>query len=158
VVSLLVARVGVAAILRLRKRARRCWRLRQDNAGDQPVREKEIEMEKDKTENSVASHCSVAYWSDALEVVEAMQQEEPQIHFLDGHSLTGKEAWNKCLRVVLQRLQAKADKATKNTVAIRMLPWMCGECGKHEVQNLRVYEGGLSFIATCDHCGSEWVS
>lgn len=28
----------------------------QDNAGDQPVREKEIEMKNDKTENSVASH------------------------------------------------------------------------------------------------------
>jgi hypothetical protein len=46
----------------------------------------------------------------------------------------------------------------KNTVAIKMLPWMCGNCGKHEVQNLRVYEGGPSFIATCDNCGSEWVS
>tara|TARA_R110000868_G_scaffold398668_2_gene671998 strand:- start:1829 stop:2242 length:414 start_codon:yes stop_codon:yes gene_type:complete len=120
--------------------------------------EKNMDSQRDATENLGSSRCSVAYWSDALEVVEAMQQEEPQIHFMDGHSLTGREAWNKCLRVVLQRLQAKADKATKNTVAIRMLPWICGECGKHEVQNLRVYEGGPSFIATCDHCGAEWVS
>lgn len=76
-----------------------------------------------------SSRCSVAYWSDVLEVVEAMQQEEPQIYFMDGHPLTGKEAWNKCLRVVLQRLREKADKASKNTVAIRVLPWICGECG-----------------------------
>lgn len=101
---------------------------------------------------------SVAYWSEVLEIVRAMQQEEPKIYFMDGNSLTGKEAWDKCLRVVLQRLQEKANTATKNTVAIRMLPWICGECGKYEVQNLRVYEGGPSFIATCDHCGSEWVS
>jgi hypothetical protein len=31
-----------------------------DNAGDQPVREKEIDVKKDETENSVASHCSSA--------------------------------------------------------------------------------------------------
>jgi len=30
------------------------------NAGDQPVREKEIDVKKDETENSVASHCSTA--------------------------------------------------------------------------------------------------
>jgi hypothetical protein len=30
------------------------------NAGDQPVREREIEMKKDETENSVESHCSSA--------------------------------------------------------------------------------------------------
>lgn len=70
-----------------------------------------MDSQKDATENLGSS---VAYWSDALEVVEAMQHEEPQIHFLDGNSLTGKEAWNRCLRVVLQRLQAKADAATKS--------------------------------------------
>jgi hypothetical protein len=117
-----------------------------------------MDNEKQQAEHLGSSDCSVAYWSDVLEIVEAMQREEPQIYFMDGNSLTGKEAWNKCLRVVLQRLRAKADKANKNTVAIRMLPWVCGKCGKHEVQNLRAYEGGPSFIATCDHCGSEWVS
>ena len=117
-----------------------------------------MDSQKDATENLVSSRCSVAHWSDVLEVVEAMQQEEPQVYFMDGNSLTGMEAWNECLRVVLQRLQAKADAASKNTVAIRMLPWICGECGKHEVQNIRVYEGGPAFIATCDHCGAEWVS
>jgi hypothetical protein len=77
-----------------------------------------MDNEKQQIEDFGASDCSVAHWSDALEVVEAMQQEEPQIYFMDGNSLTGKEAWNKCLRVVLQRLRAKADKANKNTVAI----------------------------------------
>jgi len=33
------------------------------NAGDQPVREKEIDVKKDKTENSVASHCYLAVCS-----------------------------------------------------------------------------------------------
>ena len=49
-------------------------------------------------------------------------------------------------------------KTATNKLTIKKLPWLCGECGKHEVQNLRVYKGGPSLIATCDHCGSEWVS
>jgi len=72
------------------------------------LKEKNMDSQKDATENLGSSRCPVAYWSDALEVVEAMQQEEPQICFIDGYTLTGKEAWDKCLRVVLQRLQAKA--------------------------------------------------
>lgn len=105
-------------------------------------------------------HCSIAVWSEVFAVIEQMQEEPvgPNVHLLDGMSYTGAEAWKKCLRVVLQRLQAESDKSPKNTVAIKSLPWLCGNCGKHEVQNLRVYEGGPSFIATCDHCGSEWVS
>lgn len=43
--------------------------------------------------------------SKAIEIVKSIQQEKPQIHFMDGHPLSGKEAWDKCLEVVLQRLQ-----------------------------------------------------
>lgn len=51
-----------------------------------------------------------------------------------------------------------ADKESSATQTIKKLPWMCGECGKHEVRNLREYEGGPALLATCDHCGTEWVS
>ena len=43
--------------------------------------------------------------TNAIAVIKAMQQEEPHIYFLDGSSMTGHEAWKKCLQVVLERLQ-----------------------------------------------------
>ena len=54
---------------------------------------------------------AIAAWNrrasaDAVSVVEVMQQEEPNVYFMDGNSLTGREAWNKCLRTVLERLQS----------------------------------------------------
>jgi hypothetical protein len=43
---------------------------------------------------------------DAMSVVKAMQLEPPNVHFMDGNSLSGHEAWDVCLRTVLQRLQS----------------------------------------------------
>ena len=54
---------------------------------------------------------AIAAWNkrsaaDAVSVVEAMQLEEPNVYFMDGNTLNGKEAWKKCLRAVLERLQS----------------------------------------------------
>jgi len=97
-------------------------------------------------------------WLQAIKTIEEMQTETPRIYFLDGNSLTGEEAWKKCLRLVLERLNAKASSEPQNVISIKKLPWTCGECGKQEVQNLRSYSDGSSLIATCDNCGCEWVS
>lgn len=42
-------------------------------------------------------------------------------------------------------------------LCIRRLPWICGDCGRESVQNLRKYDGD-SLIGTCDNCGAEWIS
>ena len=42
---------------------------------------------------------------DVVAVIKAMQQEEPNVYFMDGSSMTGAEAWNKCLQVLLKKLE-----------------------------------------------------
>ena len=62
----------------------------------------------DEQEDAIAAW-NARSWVDAAAVIEAMQREEPQIYFMDGNSLSGHEAWDKCLRMVLQRLESKGD-------------------------------------------------
>jgi hypothetical protein len=101
-------------------------------------------------ENPYSSKDTVVLWRDVFAVIEEVKQE--------GCLTIDNEAFNRCLYLVVNKLRERADKTPKNIMAIKMLPWMCGECGRHEVQNLRLYEGGPSLIGTCDHCGCEWVS
>jgi hypothetical protein len=77
--------------------------------------------------------------SEVVEVLDAMANMPPPIYFADGNSMTGTEAWNKCLSTLRWKLSELADKTPSNTIIIRKLPWVCGTCGEHTVQMLRAY-------------------
>jgi hypothetical protein len=43
---------------------------------------------------------------EAIETVKQWQSRDPQIQFLDGHSMSGAEAWRACLRKVRDMLES----------------------------------------------------
>jgi hypothetical protein len=105
------------------------------------------------------SNSHVAIWSEVIDIVQSMAREVPQVRSSDNNPLTSTEAWNKCLLTVLTRLQLAADRSPKNVVAIKMLPWTCGECGKDSIRKISVYsQENRSFLAVCEDCGTEWIS
>lgn len=114
-------------------------------------------MENEQTENLVASHGSVAFWDDVFECIRSIMDKEPAVHFMDGHQMNGKEGWKAALLRVRSELSLLAAKSPSNTMVIKQLPWMCGNCGETAVQNLRKC-GEQSLEAKCDICGAEWVS
>jgi hypothetical protein len=113
-------------------------------------------VEKDETENSVASHCSVAYWDEVWQVIEAINESPSDVRFLDGQQMTGHEGWRAALMRVRSRLAELRAKSPKNLMVCKQLPWTCGECGTDSVNSLRLADNG-DLVATCDKCGTEWV-
>ncbi len=43
---------------------------------------------------------------NAVDIVKAIVEEEPMVHFMDGDQMTAKEAWNTCLKYVIEKLEA----------------------------------------------------